>query len=71
MQSGYKRFYANERAAQIAEIQASDLQQLKTQVEEAENQERDLLEEIAAQVKRQIDEAKRRLAAVTAKGMNA
>ncbi|MGH7966918.1 MAG: J domain-containing protein [Candidatus Binatia bacterium] len=57
--------------AEMAELKVSNLHQLKTKVEEAESQRRDLLEEMAAQVKRQIDGAKRRLAAVTAKGMNA
>lgn len=57
--------------AEMAELEASDLYQLKTKVEEAENKGQDLLVEMAAQVEGQLVEATRRLAAVTKKGAKA
>jgi len=56
----------------IAEIEietqqviASDVFQLKAKADEAETQGRELLQDMASQVKRHIDEARRRLSAVT------
>lgn len=56
---------------EIAELEASDLYQLKAKVEEAESGGRDLLGEMASQVKQQIAEARKRLAVMTQKRANA
>lgn len=53
--------------AEMKELRESDLYQLKTRVEEAEAEGRDLLAELAAQIKEQIAQAKKRLAAMTEK----
>lgn len=50
---------------EMAELKASDLYQLEAKVEEAENEGRELLAEMASQVKQQIAEARRRLTGVT------
>lgn len=52
---------------EMAELKASDLYQLKAKVEEAENESRDLLAEMASQIKQQITETRKRLAAATQK----
>jgi DnaJ-domain-containing protein 1 len=49
---------------EIAELEASDLYQLKIKVDEAESEGRGLLTEMASQVKRQIADARMRLAGV-------
>jgi hypothetical protein len=51
--------------AESQQLRASDLYQLRAKANEAENQERDLLKEMASQVGQQIVGAKRRLAALT------
>ena len=51
--------------AEIAELKVSDLYQLKTKVEEAESGGRDLLTDMASQIKRQIADARKRLAVMT------
>jgi hypothetical protein len=53
--------------AEIAELKASDLYQLKAKVEKAENEGQDLLARMASQIKQQITEARKRLAAATQK----
>jgi hypothetical protein len=53
--------------AEMKELQESDLYQLKTQVEEAEVEGRDLLAELAAQVRERVAQAKKRLSAMTEK----
>jgi len=49
----------------IQQLNASDLFQLRAKATEAERGGRDLLQEMASQVKRQIEEARRRLTVVT------
>jgi len=46
---------------EIQSLEASDLYKLRSKAEEAENEGRDLLEEMEMQVKNRIDEAKDRL----------
>ena len=48
-------------AAEMAQLEASDLHQLKTKVEEAEREGQDLLIEMAARIDKQIVTAKSRL----------
>lgn len=55
---------------EIADLKVSDLHQLKARVEEAENEGRELLAEMASQVKQQIAEARRRLAEISQKRAN-
>lgn len=50
--------------AEMARLKASELYQLKAKVEEAENERRDLLAEMASQVRKKIEEAGKRLATV-------
>lgn len=56
--------------AEIIKLKSSDLYQLKAKVEESESEGRDLLGELASQMKRQITEARKRLAAATQKKAN-
>jgi len=56
--------------AEIIELKSSDLYQLKAKVEEAEGEGRDLLGELALQMKRQITEARERLAVISQKKAN-
>lgn len=50
--------------AEMRQLSTSDLYKLWLKTDEAENQERDLLKEIASQVERDIDAARTRLAAI-------
>ena len=50
--------------AQIEQLSLSDLYQLRAKANEAENQGRDLLKEMASQVENQIDAARKRLRAI-------
>ena len=51
--------------AEMQQVKTSDLYQLWSRTEEAKNQGRDLFKEMASQVEREIDAARKRLAAVT------
>jgi len=51
--------------AEIARLEETDLYQLKTQVDQAEEEERDLLAEMAAGVDQQVAEARGRLGSIT------
>lgn len=53
-----------EMEAEMQQLRTSDLYQLWAKTEEAENQGRDLLKELASQVERDIDAARPRLAAI-------
>jgi hypothetical protein len=53
--------------AEIAELKASDLYQLKAKVEKAESEGQDPLAEMASQIKQQITEARKRLAVISQK----
>jgi hypothetical protein len=57
--------------AEIIELKSSDLYQLKGKVEEAEGEGRDLLVELVSQMKRQITEARKRLAVISPKRASA
>ena len=52
---------------EITQLEESDLYQLKTKVEAAENEGRDLLDEMASRVKEEIASASERLARITGK----
>ena len=50
---------------EIAELKESDLYKLKTKVEEAEKEKRDLLSEMAGQIDKQIADARKRMVEIT------
>ena len=52
---------------EIQQLRTSDLYQLWAKTEEADSQGRDLLKDLASRVEKQIDEAKKRLAAIAEK----
>ena len=52
-------------AAEISELMRSELQQLRTKADQAAEEGRDLLAEIAERLDRQIDDARRRLSELT------
>jgi hypothetical protein len=54
--------------AEIARVEETDLYQLKTQVDQAEEEKRDLLAEMAAGVDQQVAEARGRLRSITGRG---
>lgn len=56
---------------EIEQLRASDLYQLKARVEEAENNERNLLAEMASQVEQQITSARKRLSTLATKSADA
>ena len=53
--------------AEMQQLSSSDLYQLWTKTEEAENQGRDLFKEMASQVEQEIDAARKRLASIADK----